>query len=174
MWEKKGKLTNLETRNLAVRVLFAVRPFIMNWAFPFGIVVILGFALIPSTYRGEENQFIKWKMKFPSLLNVHKARFPFWCKSWKINANARGKTIVIFNPNTLSFLLLFSVRLLKTLKGSLNCFLSQRIHSLLLAGQNYQKGHLDISLGAQSGLYLFIFSFLKGNETRNYLHLQII
>lgn len=30
--------------------------------FSFGIVVILGFALIPSTYSVEENQFIKWKM----------------------------------------------------------------------------------------------------------------
>ena len=28
--KKKGKLTNLETRNLAVRALFVVRSFIMN------------------------------------------------------------------------------------------------------------------------------------------------
>lgn len=54
MREKKGKLTHLETRNLAVRSLFAVRPFIMKWAFPFGIVAILGFVLISTTYSREE------------------------------------------------------------------------------------------------------------------------
>lgn len=31
-----------------------------------------------------------------------------------------------------------------------------------LVGQNYKNGHLDISLGAQSDLYLFLFFFFKG------------
>lgn len=48
--------------------------------------------------------------EIPSLLNIHKTRFSFWCKSWKIDANAKGKkTIVIFNPNTDGSLLLFSL-----------------------------------------------------------------
>lgn len=156
--KKKGKLTNLETRNLAVRALFVVRPFTMNWAFPFGIVIILGFALILSTYSGGENHFTKWKMKSPGLLNTYKARFSFWCKSWRIKGNAKGeKSIAIFNADTDVFLFLFSLRLLKTLQGSPNCFLSQRIHYKLLSGQNYQKDYLDTSLGARSEPLVSLF-----------------
>lgn len=173
--KKKGKLTNLETRNLAVRALFAVRPFTMNWTLPFGIVVILGFALIPSTYSRGENQFIKWKMKFPSLLDIHKASFSFRWKSWKINANAKGRKLLwFFNPNTDGFLFCCFLWRLKTLQVSLNCFLSLRTHSVFLVGQSHQKGHLDIGLGAQSDLYLLLFPFSKGNGTSNCLYLQIV
>lgn len=65
----------------------------------------------------------------------------------------RGETIEIFNPNTDEFFL----RLLKNTSRSLTCFLSQRIHFMLLVGQNFQKGHLDSSLWAWSDLYLFLF-----------------
>lgn len=43
---------------------------------------------------------------------------------------------------------------------------------MLLVGQNYQNGHLDISLGARSDLYLSLFSFIKGKWDQKLFHLR--
>lgn len=77
---------------MAVRALCVVRPFIKNGAFPFGIAAILGSALISSTYSEGENQFIKWKIEFLTLFNVHRSDFLFDVKlKKKISKNVKGE-----------------------------------------------------------------------------------
>jgi hypothetical protein len=71
----------------------------------------------------------------------------------KINANARRENIVIFNPNTDSFLFFFffSLTTLKSvvLKGSLNCFFFFSLKLLFHVPRwsKLPKGAFQISLG---------------------------
>lgn len=106
--KKKGQIYKFGGQEFGCqRALFAVRPFIMNWTFPFGIVVILGFALIPSTYSWGENQFIKWKMKSLVFQTSTRPDFLLDAKAEKSVRMLKGKNYcLIFNPSTDGFLLL--------------------------------------------------------------------